>query len=311
MNKISLGKMERVALRDVWPNEATDFTKWLAKEENLAMLGEATGIDLELVETESPVGSFSADIYAKESGTGRRAIVENQLEDTNHDHLGKIITYAAGKDAQIVIWIVAHARDEHRQAIEWLNQHTDSDCGFFLLEIELWSIGGSAPAPRFNVVERPNDWAKAAKESASLSDTQRLRIRYWSMYHEMAEEDEEFRKRFTPHRVTTDNWTNLACGSSVFHLTMTVSTSENNVGVGVYVPNDKKVGQELMAHRDEFEKAIGVPVTEINGEKASGVRFYKTGCEVAKRDDKWPEYIQWQLDSVVKLKDLLGQFGMI
>ena len=160
MNKMDrLGKMTKITdLRSVWPHEANDFTKWLAEEENLSLLGDAIGIELELEERESSVGSFSVDILAKESGTNRRVIIENQLEDTNHDHLGKLITYASGKGAEVIVWIVKRARDEHRQAIEWLNQHTDGNIGFFLLEIELCQIGSSEKAPRFNVVEKPNDW---------------------------------------------------------------------------------------------------------------------------------------------------------
>lgn len=114
----NLDQLNRIDLRKVWPNEARDFTKWLSVESNLNMLGNAIGIELELVETESSVGSFNVDIYAQESGTGRKVVIENQLEDTNHDHLGKVITYAAGKGAEVVIWVVARARDEHRQAIE-------------------------------------------------------------------------------------------------------------------------------------------------------------------------------------------------
>lgn len=128
----ALGKIKKITdLRSVWSNEALDFTKWLAKEENLSLLGEAIGIDLSLEEEESSVGNFHVDIFASESGTDRKVIIENQLEETNHDHLGKIITYAAGKDAQVIVWIVKKVRDEHLQAIEWLNQHTDSNIGFF------------------------------------------------------------------------------------------------------------------------------------------------------------------------------------
>ena len=161
---MKLDKLSQIKdLRTVWSNEAKDFTPWLAKEENLSLLSETIGIDIVLEETESSVGSFSLDIFAKEEGTDRKIIIENQLEDTNHDHLGKLITYASGKDASIIIWIVKKARDEHRQAIEWLNSHTDKEIGFYLLEIELWKIGGSNPAPKFNIVERPNDWGENSK----------------------------------------------------------------------------------------------------------------------------------------------------
>ena len=136
MERMKFGKIESVPVREVWPHEALDYTKRLAREENLALLGEACSLDLELVDTESAVGSFAVDVFAQESGTGRKVVIENQLEETNHDHLGKVITYAAGKNADVVVWIVARARDEHRQAVEWLNAHTDEDCSFFLVEIE-------------------------------------------------------------------------------------------------------------------------------------------------------------------------------
>ncbi len=134
---MQLGCMKKINdLRTVWPHEAYDFSKWLAQEENLSKLSDDIGIDIVLEELESSVGNFNVDLYAKEEGTGRKIIIENQLEDTNHDHLGKIITYASGKGAEVVIWIVKHAREEHRQAIEWLNQHTDENIGFFLVEIQ-------------------------------------------------------------------------------------------------------------------------------------------------------------------------------
>ena len=161
-----LGELVEVKdLRTVWPNEAADFTPWLAKEKNIARLGDTIGVEITDVETESGVGAFSVDIFATEDGTGRRIIIENQLEDTNHDHLGKLITYAAGKDASIIIWIVKNAREEHRAAIEWLNSRTTKDVSFFLCEIKLYKIGDSAPAVKFDVVEKPNDWAKNAKQN--------------------------------------------------------------------------------------------------------------------------------------------------
>lgn len=136
---MKLGKIKRINdLRSVWQHETKDFSKWLAQECNLQQLSDAIGIDIVLEECESSVGSFNVDLYAIEEGTERRIIIENQLEDTNHDHLGKLITYASGKGAEVIVWIVKRARDEHRQAIEWLNQNTGVKIGFFLVEIELW-----------------------------------------------------------------------------------------------------------------------------------------------------------------------------
>ncbi|MCQ2438831.1 MAG: hypothetical protein MJ074_03605 [Oscillospiraceae bacterium] len=138
----ALGKLEEIKdLRDVWPHEALDFTPWLAKEENIALLADAVGLDITVDEQESPVGDFCVDIFASETGNERKIIIENQLEDTNHDHLGKLITYASGKSADIIIWVVKRAREEHKAAIEWLNNHTDEKIGFFLLEIKLCHQG--------------------------------------------------------------------------------------------------------------------------------------------------------------------------
>ncbi|MDI3537618.1 MAG: hypothetical protein PWP30_2100 [Eubacteriaceae bacterium] len=136
---MQLGKIEKIDdLRCIWPHEAYDFSQWLAQDENLQLLSDTIGIDIVLEEIESSVGDFNVDLYAYEEGTKRKIIIENQLENTDHNHLGKIITYASGKEAEVIIWIVKRARDEHKNAIEWLNQHTDENIGFFLLEIELW-----------------------------------------------------------------------------------------------------------------------------------------------------------------------------
>ena len=158
----NLGKLEEIEdLRSVWPNEARNFTPWL--KDNINCLGERLGIEFESVEMESPTGDFSVDIFAMDAATGRKIIIENQLETTDHDHLGKLITYAAGKDADVVIWLVKKARDEHRFAVEWLNNHTTEDIGFILCEIKLFRIGNSPVAPDFVVIEKPNDWFKRVK----------------------------------------------------------------------------------------------------------------------------------------------------
>ena len=238
--KYNLDKLKKVDLRDVWPHEALDFTKWLSEEPNLAILSSAVGIELELIETESAVGSFNVDIYAQEAGTGRKVIIENQLEDTNHDHLGKVITYAAGKGAEVVIWVVARARDEHRQAIEWLNQHTDSDFGFFLVEIELWSIGDSLPAPRFSVVEQPNEWTKTIKLSEGLSETERVKLSYWTKYREVAQATPEFLKVFSPQKPSKNHWTTLRCDTSAYHIGLLIDTQRGRIGSSSTCPTTRK-----------------------------------------------------------------------
>lgn len=308
--KYNLDKLKKVDLRDVWPHEALDFTKWLSAESNLAMLSSAVGIELELIETESSVGSFNVDIYAQEAGTGRKVIIENQLEDTNHDHLGKIITYAAGKGAQVVIWIVRHARDEHRQAIEWLNAHTDDEAAFFLVEIEVWSIGDSLPAPRFNVVEQPNEWARAVKASEGMSETDKIKLAYWRRYREVAEATPEFMKEFSPRKPAKNHWSTLNCESSAYHMALLIDTQGGRTGVEFYVPDDKEIGHRAIANVAIFEQRLGIKAKVFDATKASGIRLYKTGRAVRTRQDKWDDFIKEQLGWALEMKKVIKELEL-
>lgn len=226
------------------------------------------------------MGSSNVDIYAQESGIGRKVVIENQLEDTNHDHLGKVVTYAAGKGAQVIVWVVARARDEQRQAIEWLNQHTDSDFGFFLVEIELWAIGDSLPAPRFNVVEQPNEWTKAIKLSEGLSDTERVKLSYWTKYRDIALSKPEFTKAFNPQKPSKDHWTTLRCGTSAYHIALLIDTQKGRIGVEFYVNDDKSIGHKAIDNSGLFEGRLGLKAIPFDAKKASGLRFYQDGCPI-------------------------------
>lgn len=305
MPLVRLGKIERVPVRDVWRHEAQDFTKWLAKEENLTQLGEACSIDLELVDTESAVGSFAVDIFARETGSDRRVVIENQLEDTNHDHLGKIITYAAGKNAAVVIWIVARARDEHRKAIEWLNEHTDDECSFFLVEIEVWRIGDSQMAPRFSVVESPNEWARAEKAKTGQSNTQTTQLGYWQAYREAALSDQDFAKVMRPQKAVAQHWSNISVSTSRYHLSLHAHIQKRRIGIEICIPNDKEFGKVVFSHRVEFEQLLGVKGEPYDAEKSCGIRFFREGCDIKGRPDMWSEYIAWQLCAAVKLRQAM------
>lgn len=253
----TLGKIEKIDdLRSVWPHEAYDFSKWLAQEENLAVLSEAVGIDIALEELESPVGGFNVDLYATEAGTGRKVIIENQLEDTDHDHLGKIITYASGKNAEVVIWIVKRARDEHKQAVEWLNQHTDENIGFFLIEIELWRINDSLPAPKFNIVEKPNAWAKTLKAAEGLSEVKKLQLEFWQSFNEYAFAKPDFKKDFSQRKAAAQHWYSLSIGSSVYHLDFTVNTQKKRIGAEIYITDNKEVYEKFLEKKSEIETYI-------------------------------------------------------
>lgn len=180
--------MEKVDLREVWVNEPGDFTPWLGKEENIALLGTAIGIELEVQKQEAEVGPYRADILRKETDGDRTVLVENQLEWTDHTHLGQILTYAAALDTPIIIWVAQNFTEQHRAVLDWLNEKTDGKVSFFGVEVELWKIGNSLPAPKFNVVSKPNDWSnriKQEKVKADLTKTGQLRMEYWATFIEL------------------------------------------------------------------------------------------------------------------------------
>ncbi len=158
MTTPNLAKIERVDLREAWPNEARDFTPWLA--DNLSELGEALGMDLELQQREASVGGYSLDILATDRNQNRPVIIENQLEVTTHTHLGQLLTYAAGYDANVIVWLTREFRDDHRQTLDWLNQRTGEDTRFFGVVVELLRIDDSRLAPQFRTVATPNGWRK-------------------------------------------------------------------------------------------------------------------------------------------------------
>ena len=160
---MELGRLHEVHVRDLWKHEQYDFSNWIAQKDNIELLNEILGLTLTDIDKEVYVGTYRCDIVAQDETTGVKVIIENQLEASNHDHLGKIITYASGLDASVVVWIVTEAREEHKSAIEWLNNNTNQNINFFLIEIHAYKIGNSLPAPKFEVIERPNDFIKLSK----------------------------------------------------------------------------------------------------------------------------------------------------
>jgi hypothetical protein len=171
-----LGRLIWGDVRQIWMHEEKDFTPWLAREENLSLLGQTLALNLALEAQEKYVGTFRADILAKDVNSGQWVLIENQLERTDHGHLGQLITYASGLKAVTVIWIAERFADEHRAALDWLNEITSNSIHFFGIELELWRIGDSPLAPKFNVISKPNSWAKGVSESTNFAgNEQRIR----------------------------------------------------------------------------------------------------------------------------------------
>jgi hypothetical protein len=306
---ISLGQLKEIKdLREVWPHEALDFTPWLAEENNLALLADAIGLDITVDETESKVGDFNVDIYASETGTERKIIIENQLEETNHDHLRKLITYASGKGADIVVWIVKRAREEHRAAIEWLNNHTDENISFFLIEIKLYKIGDSAPAVKFEVIEKPNNWAKEIKKHTSSDPAMQFRLEYWTAFNEYAFTKPVFAKNFKRRKPGTDHWMTLSLGSSAYHLDILTLKKRNAVSVEFYISDDKSIYHKLLPHREEIETDIGFALDwrELPDKKASRIIIEKP----VNLDEynEWNSQFDWIIDMCVRFKKAFKKF---
>ena len=295
--------MEEVDIRDVWSHEQYDFSKWLSAEENINELGDTLNLSLTDIETEKYVGSYRCDILCKDELTGKNVLIENQLEDTNHDHLGKIITYASGLDANVIIWIVARARQEHSSAIEWLNKHTDDDTAFFLLEIHAYKIGDSKPAPMFKVIEQPNDFEKNVKaivKKGSMSESQTRRLEFWTIFNEVVIQKG---KPFNTHKPSTDHWYTVAVGSSKCYISIDLVNKGHYIRVGLWIPDDKELFDSLYDNRENIEKSLSFSLDwdRLDNKKASVICKHIKGLNF-KKQENYPDLMNQIIDDVVALK---------
>lgn len=301
-----LGKLKEIEdIRQIWPNEAKDFTPWLSKEENISALAEEIGIDITVNETESAVDDFAVDIFGTETGTERKVVIENQLEDSNHDHLGKLLTYAAGKDASVVIWIVRKARDAHRAAVQWLNNHTDDFVGFFLCEIKAFTIGDSLPAPKFEVVEAPNDWIRDNRAGADFSEAEKTRREnrkgYWNRFNEYAATRGDFTKCFKLRKANGDHWMDFAMGSSKYHMSVCQIRKDGKLVVKFYISDSKQLYSFLYGRKSQLEHDAGLPFVwhELPGKKASEITVERN-VDFA-NPSTWQFDFQWIVDTILKM----------
>lgn len=300
-----LGKLEKIPLRHGWSHEALNFTNWLAKPENLELLSNEIGIDIVLTQTEASVGKFNVDILAEEENRERKIIIENQLEATDHDHLGKIVTYAAGHDAEIVIWIVKEVRDEHKKAIDWLNDITNESINFFAIKIELWKIGNSDPAPKFNIISKPNNWAKALKKSNAssqkASELNMLQLEFWSSMNDYFETNPISVNMKSPR---AQSYYNLALGfGNKVHLALNVHSVENYCSVKVYIPNSKELFFGLLENKEQIEMKTGLDFEwmELPERQASQIRIKKEGFDL-NNTEEWEEAYKWFAEIIEKIK---------
>lgn len=295
----NLGRLERVDLRDIWATEAQHFTPWLAREENLQILGESLAIDLEFEAQEKNVGPFRADILCKDTDNGSWVLIENQLERTDHLHLGQLLTYAAGLNVVTIVWIAANFTEEHRATLDWLNEITDDSFQFFGLEVELWRIGDSPAAPKFNIVSKPNDWSRSVSKAAKqigdqpLTETKAAQLEYWMAFREHLESVGSLIKAPKPF---PQHWMNFGIGRTSFLLGALLNTTEERIGVELYInhADAKSFFWQLHADKEAIEGELGFPLEwcELPDRKASRLVRYWQGVNPLDRN-RWPEYCAW------------------
>ncbi len=278
----------------------------LAEIENLKFLSESIGVELELIKTEAAVGRYNVDILAKELNTGRKVIIENQIEPTIHDHLGKVITYAAGHDVVLAIWIVKNAKEEHARAVEWFNEHTDESIGGFLLEIEVLQIDESLPAPQFKIVVKPNEWAKAVKsdgDSRELTDTKQFQLQFWSDFKQYLE------KKNPPFSLQTpkgQHWYNFTFGTSEAHLQVGLNTMKNLISCWLYINGRNGLFDFIYERKDYVESKLGKG--EWFNKKDSGFIIRKEVDDTLTESKELREqYFKWFYEELIAFKKVFSE----
>lgn len=302
------GDLKKIPLREIWPHEATDFTPWLAK--NIGALGNALGLELELTEKEAEVGDFSLDLLAKDLGSSRTVIIENQLTQTDHDHLGKLLTYAAGFSASIVIWVSEAIRDEHRQALEWLNQRTDIETQFFGVVAEVIKIDDSRPAYNFKPVVFPNEWQKSKKQKASTNISSKGE-KYRAYYQALIDELRETYKFTGAKAGQPQNWYSFSSGMQGV-LYSAVFAQGGKARAEIYIDQgdqdkNKNLFDSLKGREEEITNNFGCPLEweRLDEKRASRIAVYRDGV-IEAPDSELEEIRKWHIDNLLKIKKVFS-----
>ena len=316
MSTKTLGRLQKVELREAWTSESSDFTPWLAQEENLNLLGEAIGIELELEAQEKDVGPFRADILCKDTATDNWVLIENQLARTDHSHLGQLLTYAAGLNAVTIVWIAERFTAEHRATLDWLNERTDEKINLFGLEIELWRIGDSPIAPKFNIISQPNDWSRTVQQAAAgsgeVSAHKQFQLKFWTSFKQHMEARGSFVRCQKP---SPQHWMNHAIGRSGVHLDSIISLWDSETGVKgpeirteLYMngPNAKQEFAVLEKQKESIETALGFSLTWHNPENKAACRLYTRQNTDFLNEALWPDQFEWLRQRLEKMHNVFA-----
>lgn len=287
-----LSRLEPVELREVWPNEATDFTPWLAEEENLSLLADTLNMELELERSEVRLGFGGiVDLLCRNLENDSRVMIESQLEETDSDHLGRIMEYMTGLDAVTVVWIAKSFEAEHRAVFDRLNEITEGTFRFFGVEIELWRIGNSSPAPKFNIVSSPNDWSRSVFRG--LTETQLQQMQYWTG---LAEYMSDANCQISSPNPVPKPFVFLRLGKAGIRLKVSISKGKRRLSVGLDMFDEKATAyfNLLVQNREEIEQEFGISLEwdELPAQKSSRVSLHKKDTDPTDEED-WPDQHAW------------------
>jgi hypothetical protein len=310
-----LSRLSSLDVRDVWPHEAHHFTQWLLQ--NADVLSDVLGMDLELTQAEKPVGGFSLDLIGKDLQSGATVIVENQLATTDHSHLGQLLTYAGGTDPSTVVWCAPAFREEHRAALDWLNEHTDEGIRFFGVEISAVRIGDSAPAPLFRLVANPNDWAKRvhsqkAASQASASPRSEAYEAFWTyLLKRIHEEHPAWTSARTPSR---DSWMTLPFGASeIWYAFAFASPSRPRIELYFGSPDadrNEAAFKVFESRRQDLEAGFGEPLDfqPLEGKKASRIVAWGPTTHTIMDPAQHPQVAAWFIETMARFRQVTQAF---
>jgi hypothetical protein len=295
--------LEPQDVRDYWTHEEQEFTPWLAEAieaEDASDLENVLGLDLEVIQREKSVGKYKVDIFARAVDDGRNVVIENQLSDSDHNHLGKAIAYAAGLDADIIVWIAPSFNDEHTDAFQWLNTNSREGVDLFAVRLEIWRIADSPPAVRLNPVEEPSEWKEKAKRTeGELTETKQLQEEFWTEFRDRIK---EARTPLRPRKPRPSHYYSNPIGKSGFHIAFSVDTREDKLHEDAF--------WELQSEAETIEQELGTDVVweepreTRSGKMRSNIRIVRNG-DIENRD-RWDEYFDWMLTSGEKFHDVFS-----
>jgi Domain of unknown function (DUF4268) len=301
------GTLVPVNVRQLWPHEERDFTPWLC--DNVDELSRILGLDIELIGREVDVGGFFLDILARETGLGRYIVIENQFGQSDHDHLGKLLTYAGGKQAAVLVWIAEKIRDEHRQALEWLNEHSDDETLAFGIELAAFRIDDSKPVFQFRPVVQPNDWARESRISRPNSELTGLRKSYQSFFQVLIDELRD-KHRFTNAKLgQAQSWYSFSSGFRGIKFGAWFGAG-GKLCAEIYLDGGDRLENKrrfdvLFSQKDMFDKQFGQSLEwqRLEDKQASRICI-KTEGVISDEEQQVVEHRKWLVDKLLRLKAL-------